>query len=75
MNLHMIHHLKALDLEITHFNYHHDPTPSGENISSQISNLKHVEIIKFQINLHMIHHLKALNLKITDFNYNHDPTL
>ena len=46
MNLHMIHHLKALDLEITDFNYHHNPTTSGGNTGSQTSNLKHVEIIK-----------------------------
>ena len=46
MNLHMIHNWKALDLEITDFNYHHDPTPSGEIISSETSNLKFVEIIK-----------------------------
>ena len=43
----MIHHWKALDLEITDVNYHHDPTTSGEIISSQTSNLKIVEIIKF----------------------------
>ena len=46
MSLHMIHLWKALDLEITDFNYHHYPTPSGEIISSQTSNLKLVEIIK-----------------------------
>ena len=42
----MIHHWKSFDLEITNFNYHHDPTPSVETIPSQTSNLKHVEIIK-----------------------------
>ena len=41
----MIHHWKGLDLEITKFNYHHDSTPSGEILPSQISDLKHVEII------------------------------
>ena len=41
----MIHYWKALDLEITDFEYHHDPTPSSANIPSQ--NLKHVEIIEF----------------------------
>ena len=46
MSLHMIHHWKALDLEITEFKYHHAPTPSEEIISSQISNLKDVEFIK-----------------------------
>ena len=46
MNLHMIHHWKAPDLEITDFIYHHDPTPTGEIISSQTSNLKFKEIIK-----------------------------
>ena len=46
MNLHMIHHWKALDLDITDFNYHNDPTPSVEIISSQTSNLKDVEFIK-----------------------------
>ena len=28
----MIHHWKALDLEITDFEYHHDPSPSSEFI-------------------------------------------
>ena len=46
----MIHHSKALDLEITDFEYHHDPTPSCEFIPSQTLNLKHVEIIKFADN-------------------------
>ena len=46
MNLHLIHHWKALDFEITDFNYHHAPLPSGEIISSQTSNLKDVEFIK-----------------------------
>ena len=45
MNPHMIHHRKSLDLEITDFNYHHDPTPSGDIRPSQTLNLKHVEII------------------------------
>ena len=43
----MIHRWKALDLEITDFEYHADQTPSGEIIPSQTSNRKHVEIIKF----------------------------
>ena len=47
MNLHMIYHWKTLALEITDLNYHHIPTPSGETLSSQTSNLKHVENIKF----------------------------
>ena len=34
----MIHHWKGLDLEIRGFNYHHDPTASGETIPSQTSN-------------------------------------
>ena len=34
----MIHHWKGLDLEITDFKYHDDPTPSGETITSQTSN-------------------------------------
>ena len=42
----MIHHRKALDLEITHFENNHDPTSSCEIIPSQTSNLKHVEIIE-----------------------------
>ena len=46
MNLHRIHHWKALDLEIRDLNYHHDLTPLGEIISSQTSNLKHVAIKK-----------------------------
>ena len=33
----MIHHLKALDLEITDFSYYYDPTYTGENIPSQTS--------------------------------------
>ena len=44
-NPHMVHHWKSLDLEITDFNYRHDPTQSGETIPSQISNLTHVEIM------------------------------
>ena len=44
-NLHMVHHWRSLDLEITDFNYRHDPTQSGETIPSQISNLTHVEIM------------------------------
>ena len=47
----MIHHWKALDLEIADFNYHHDPTPSVEIIPSQILNLKFVEILKVQFYL------------------------
>ena len=42
----MKHQWKGLDMEITGFEYHHDPTPSGEIIPSQTLNLKHVEIIK-----------------------------
>ena len=34
----MIHHWKDLDLEITDFIQHHDPTPSGETVPSQTSN-------------------------------------
>ena len=34
----MIHHWKDLDLEITDFEYHHDPTYTGEIIPSQTSN-------------------------------------
>ena len=34
----MIHHLKDLDLGITDFKYHHDPTQLGETIPSQSSN-------------------------------------
>ena len=33
----IIHHWKALDLEIADFNCHHGPIPSGEIISSQTS--------------------------------------
>ena len=43
----MLHHWKALDLEITDFDYHLDPTPSGETIPSKTSNLKQDEIKKF----------------------------
>ena len=42
----MIHHWKALDLEITDFDYHYDPTSSCEIIPSQTSTLKHIEIKK-----------------------------
>ena len=42
----MIHHWKAIDLEMTDFKYHHYPTSSCEIIPSQISNLKHIEITK-----------------------------
>ena len=34
----MIHRCRGLDFEITDFNYHHDPTPSGGTIPSQTSN-------------------------------------
>ena len=34
----MIHHSKALDLEIADTEYHHDPTPSCGIIPSQTSN-------------------------------------
>ena len=46
MSLYMIHHWKALDLEITDFKHLHDPTLSRKIIPSQTSNLKQVEIIK-----------------------------
>ena len=42
----MIHHWRALDLENTDFEHHHDPTSSGEIIQSQTLKFKHVEIIK-----------------------------
>ena len=42
----MIHQWKGLDLEITEFQYHHDPTPSAENIPSQTSNPQTVKIMK-----------------------------
>ena len=34
----MIHHWKVFDLEIRDFNYHLDPSHSGETIPSQTSN-------------------------------------
>ena len=40
----MIHHSKGLDLEITDFEYHHDPTCTRESKPPQT--LKHVQIIK-----------------------------
>ena len=43
----MIHHWKALNLEIIGFEYHDDPTKTGEITPSQTSNLKHVEITTF----------------------------
>ena len=63
----MIDHSKLLDLEITVFENHYDPTSSGEVIPCQTLNLKHVEIIKFKQILSLIHHLKGLDLEITDF--------
>ena len=41
----MIHHWKALDLEITNGEYQFDRTYTGEIIPSHTLNLKHVEII------------------------------
>ena len=35
----MIHHSKGPDLEITDFEYHHDPTYTGETEPSQTSNM------------------------------------
>ena len=40
----MIHHWRGLDLEITDFEYHHDPTYTSESLPSQTR--KHLEIIK-----------------------------
>ena len=65
----MIHHWKALNMEITDSQYHHDPTSSCQIIPSQTSNLKHVEITKFQINQHMMHHWRANDLEIIDCEY------
>ena len=42
----MIHYWKGVDFEIRDFEYHYDPTSSGDIIPSQTSNIKHVEIIK-----------------------------
>ena len=42
----LIHHWKGLDMKITDFGIHHDPTPSGEFIPSQTSNFKHGEVGK-----------------------------
>ena len=41
-----MHHWKGFDLEIADFIRHYDPTPSGERIPSQTSNLKHVKVMK-----------------------------
>ena len=38
-------HWKGIDLGITDFKYHHDPSHSGETIPSQTSSFKHVEIM------------------------------
>ena len=35
----MINHSRGLDLEITDFEYHRDPTPSGELLPSQTNNI------------------------------------
>ena len=37
-NLHMIHHLECLELELAEFDYQHDRTPSVETIPCLISN-------------------------------------
>ena len=42
----MVHLWKGLELEITDFNYHHDPTPQVELYHLKPQTLKHVEIIK-----------------------------
>ena len=42
----MIHHWKALDLEITDGEYQFDRTYTGETTASQTLDLKHVEIKK-----------------------------
>ena len=42
----MIHHWKAIDLEIKNSDYQDDPTSSCEIIPSRTLNLKHLEIIK-----------------------------
>ena len=34
----MIHHWKGLELEITDFDYHHDPTYTAETLPSQTPN-------------------------------------
>ena len=70
----MIDHSKLLDLEITVFENHYDPTSSGEVIPCQNLNLKHVEILKFKQLLSLIHHWKGLDLEITDFENHSDPT-
>ena len=46
INLHMIHHWKGPDLEITDSEFRHDSTYTSEIMPSQTLNLKHVEIIK-----------------------------
>ena len=43
----MIHHSKALDLEITDDEYQFDRTYTGKITPSQTLDLKHVENIKF----------------------------
>ena len=42
----MIHHWKDYDLEITDFNYHHDPTHYGKLYHLKPQTLKHVRIKK-----------------------------
>ena len=74
INLHKVHHWKDFDLEITDFNYHHDPTHDGKLYYLKPQTLKHVKITKFQINLHLIHHWKGLDLEFRVFSYHHDPT-
>ena len=42
----MVHHWKALNLEIIDSEYHHNVTSLCESMLPQTSNLKHVEFIK-----------------------------
>ena len=49
INVYVIHDWKALNSEVTDFEYHHDRTPSGEITLSQTSNFKHVDNIKVSV--------------------------
>ena len=46
MNIHVIHHWKALDKEITDGEYQFDRTYTSDITPSQTLDLEHIEIIK-----------------------------
>ena len=61
-------------MEITHFDYHQEPTPSAEKIPSQISTPKHVEIMKIQNITRFDTSLERSGLGDHTFDYHYDRT-